>query len=95
MPIPHSSTEKVHLAARPETLVQRCARCGARICGPSSGPFWPTGAPVLSRRTGMRRLTEGQAAAFRPCGSPCWAAAGPISPQPDRETLTQLETEVA
>ncbi len=62
----HTPTEKVHLAAQPEGPVQRCARCGAKIL--VAGPFWPTGAPVLSRRTGMRRLNASQAAGFRPCG---------------------------
>jgi|HubBroStandDraft_1064217.scaffolds.fasta_scaffold631953_2 hypothetical protein len=66
MPVLHTSTDKVHLAAQPEGPIQRCARCGAKIL--AADPFWPTGAPVLSRRQGMRRLTAQQAAAFRPCG---------------------------
>jgi hypothetical protein len=67
MPVLHTPTDKVHLAAQPEGPVQRCARCGARIL--AAGPFWPTGAPVLSRRAGMRRLPAGLARLFRPCGA--------------------------
>jgi hypothetical protein len=67
--IPQTSTDKVHVAAKPEGSVQRCSRCGSRICESSCGTFWPTGAPVLSGRLGMRRMTTEQAASFRVCRS--------------------------
>ncbi len=67
--------DKVHIPGELDMLtrVQRCIRCHARI---DSNRFWPNrepsawavGVPVLSRRTGMKRLTEAEATQYRPCG---------------------------
>lgn len=65
-----SDTRKVHVAGKPEGLIQRCTRCRSKIKGAPwrPGSYWETGALVSSHRGGMRVVTEEEAAQIRKCG---------------------------